>query len=507
MMNKKAVVELKQIKKSFPGVIALKGFDFTIYEHEILGLVGENGAGKTTLVKLLNGLFHADEGEYFLRGKKSTIKDPLDAIKEGVGMVFQEGCTLPNLTVAENLFLCHEDVFRKNGFLQTKKMNQAAKELTKEMGLFVAPTTICNHLTPAQRQMVEISRLLWLSKLYGKENPILILDEPTTVLLEKEVDNLFTILKEVKKQASIILISHRLEEIIENSDRIAIFKDGEFITEMVQAEADIEKIEQLMVGRELAEEHYRESEQRIPEEEVFLEVKDLSLNKFFEPISFKVHKGEIVSLVGLIGSGKEELCQCIAGTMKADQGEISILGKPVKIDSPKDAIRYKLGYIPIDRRKQGLAVDMDLVENINMLVFERLKKYGLLNRKKELENAKKWSKETQVKAPSMRSKCANLSGGNQQKVVISKWLSAESQFLILDHPTRGIDVGAKDEIYHRMRELSKEGKSLLIMCDTLEEDIGLSNRMLIMKDGLLVEEVQCPSDAKPAPVDVIASIV
>ena len=506
-MNRKAVVELKQIKKSFPGVRALKGVDFTIYENEILGLVGENGAGKTTLMKILNGIYQADEGEYFLRGKKSTIKDPLDATKEGVGMVFQEGCTLPNLTVAENLFLCHEDVFKKNGFLLTKKMHKTAEEVTKEIGLFVAPTTVCNRLTPAQRQMVEISRLLWLSKLYGKENPVLILDEPTTVLLEKEVDNLFAMLQEVKKQASIVLISHRLEEILENSDRIAIFKDGEFVAEMAQAEADIEKIEQLMVGREMAEEHYRESEQREPEKEVFLEVKNLSLGKFFEPISFKVHKGEIVSLVGLIGSGKEELCQCIAGILKADRGEISIFGKPIKIDSPKDSIRYKLGYIPIDRRQQGLAIDMDIVENINMLVFDRLKKGGLLNRKKELENAARWAEETQVKTPSMRAKCGNLSGGNQQKVVLSKWLSADSQFLILDHPTRGIDVGAKDEIYHRIRELSNSGKSLLIMCDTLEEDIGLSNRMLIMKDGLLVDEVQCPADAKPAPVDVIASIV
>ena len=506
-MDRKSVVELKQIRKSFPGVKALKGFDFNIYEQEILGLVGENGAGKTTLMKILIGIYQPDEGEFILRGNKIVLKDPLEAIKQGIGMVFQEGCTLPNLTVAETIFLCHEDVFSRNGFIQLGKMNKTAEEVIREVGLDVDPTSLCGRLTPAQRQMVEIARLLWLSRLYGKKNPVLILDEPTTVLLEKEVETLFHILEKLKEKATIVLISHRLEEIVENSDRIVILKDGNYVTDMTREESEIEKIEQLMVGRELAEEHYRESEQRNPEEEIFLEVRNLSLKPYFEPMSFKVKKGEIVSLVGLIGSGKEELCKCIAGIMKASQGEIYIEGKAVKIETPNDSIRYKLGYIPIDRRKEGLATDMDISENINMLVYDRLKTGGLLNRKKEIANAKKWSEETSVKTPSLYAKCGNLSGGNQQKVVISKWLSADSKFLILDHPTRGIDVGAKDEIYHRIRALADEGKSLLVMCDTLEEDIGLSNRMLIMKDGRLENEVVCLADSKPAPIDIIASIV
>jgi ribose transport system ATP-binding protein len=506
-MDKKAVVELKQIRKSFPGVKALKGFDFKIYEQEILGLVGENGAGKTTLMKILNGIYLPDEGEFILRGEKVVLKDPLEAIKQGIGMVFQEGCTLPNLTVAENIFLCHEDVFSKNGFMKLGKMNKTAEEVIREVGLEIDASTLCGRLTPAQRQMVEIARLLWLSRLYGKENPILILDEPTTVLLEKEVETLFLILKKLKKQATIVLISHRLEEIVENSDRIVVLKDGDYVTDMTKEEAEIEKIEQLMVGRELSEEHYRESEQRNPEEVVSLEVRNLALKNYFEPISFKVNRGEIVSLVGLIGSGKEELCQCIAGIKKADHGEISIDGKLVRINTPNDSIRHKIGYIPIDRRKEGLAIDMDIAENINMLVFDRLKTGGLLDSKKELANAKKWSEETSVITPSLHAKCGNLSGGNQQKVVISKWLAADSKILILDHPTRGIDVGVKDEIYHRIRTLANEGKSLLIMCDVLEEDIGLSNRMLIMKDGKMENEVKCPADSKPAPIDIIASIV
>ncbi len=506
-MNRKSVIELKQIRKSFPGVRALKGFDFDVYEQEILGLVGENGAGKTTLMKILIGIYQPDEGDFVLRGKKTVLKDPLEAIKEGIGMVFQEGCTLPNLTVAENICLCHEDIFKKYGFIQLAKMNKAVEEIIREVGLDIDPTSVCGRLTPAQRQMVEIARLLWLSRLYGKDNPILILDEPTTVLLEKEVETLFIILEKLKKHATIILISHRLEEIEENSDRILIVNESDYVTDMTQEEAEIENIEQLMVGRELAAEHYRESEQRTPEQNVFLEVRNLSLKPHFEPISFKVHEGEIISIVGLIGSGKEELCQCIAGIRKADQGEITIRGKSVKIYTPNDSIRHKLGYIPIDRRREGLATDMDVAENINMLVFDRLKKRGLLNKRKETENAERWAKETSVIAPSLKAKCANLSGGNQQKVVISKWLSADSQFLILDHPTRGIDVGVKDEIYHRIRALANAGKSLLIMCDTLEEDIGLSNRMLIMKDGILEDEVKCSVGAKPAPVDIIASIV
>jgi ribose transport system ATP-binding protein len=507
IMDKQSVITLRKVVKSFPGVKALKGFDLEIYRNEILGLVGENGAGKSTLMKVLIGMYQLDSGSMTLRGEKISLKDPQQAIYQGIGMVFQEGGMIPNLTIAENLYICHEQDFRSRGLISNKRMNEAAKEALAHVGLDISPSTAVSKLTAAQKQMVEIARLLLLCRMYGRENPILILDEPTTVLLEKEVKTLFRILKEIKKEATIILISHRLEEVIENSDRIVVLKDGDLVTEMPSSEADIPIIEQLMVGRELTEEHYRESEQLDIRDEVCFSVENLGIHGKFEPLSFNLRKGEIVSLVGLIGSGKEELCSAIAGVEKADQGKISVGGKVAHINSPKDSIIHKIGYIPIDRRKQGLATDMDVSENINLLVLDRFTKGGILNLKKERENAAYWAEKTRVKTPSLKQKCGNLSGGNQQKVVLSKWLTAASEVLLLEHPTRGIDVGAKDEIYHHIRELAKSGKAMLIMCDTLEEDIGLCNRMIIMKDGRFVKELECPRENKPTPADIISLIV
>lgn len=506
-MDKKKVIEFKGIRKVFPGVVALKGFDMDIYEKEILGLVGENGAGKSTLMKILTGIYQPDGGQFILRGQPVVMHDSLEAIEQGIGMVFQEGSILPNLTVAENMFLCHEKEFSRHGIVSEPMMRAEAKKVLQENDLNINPSTMCSTLSPAQNQMVEISRLLWLSRLYKHENPILILDEPTTVLLEKEINILFGILKKIKEHATVILISHRLEEIVENSDRIVVMKDGDYVTDMLQADADTNKIEQLMVGRDLAEGYYRRNEQVDPTEEVVLEVDNLSIENILEPISFKLHRGEILAMVGLIGSGKEELVKSLGGSVVASSGTIKRNGKQVTIKQPKHAIANAIGYIPIDRRIEGLATDLDIAENINMLVFKRLKHLGLISGKKERENAKHWMDIVKVKATSHRMKCGNLSGGNQQKVVLGKWLSADSEVLIVDHPTRGIDVGAKDEIYHHIRTLAKQGKSMIIMCDTLEEDIGLCNRMLILKDGKLVDEVSCPPDDKPTPADIIESIV
>ena len=503
----KKIIEFKGIRKVFPGVVALKGFDLEIYEQEILGLVGENGAGKSTLMKILTGIYQPDGGQFLLRGKPVVMQNSLDAIEQGIGMVFQEGSILPNLTVAENMFLCHEKEFSRRGIISDSLMREEARKVLQENGLDINPSTLCSRLSPAQSQMVEISRLLWLSRLYKHDNPVLILDEPTTVLLEKEINILFSILKKIKKSATVILISHRLEEIVEHSDRIVVLKDGDYVTEMLQADANTNKIEQLMVGRDLAEGYYRRSEQIEPTDDVVLEVEELRLDNVFEPISFTLCKGEILALVGLIGSGKEELVKCLGGSFSASGGTIKRNGRRVTIKQPKHAIANRIGFIPINRRIEGLATDLNIAENINMLVYSNLKKYGLINGKLERNNAKHWMDVVKVKATNHRMKCGNLSGGNQQKVVLGKWLSADSEVLIVDHPTRGIDVGAKDEIYHHIRELAKQGKSMIIMCDTLEEDIGLCNRMLIMKDGKLVNEVACPPDNKPTPADIIESIV
>jgi ribose transport system ATP-binding protein len=501
------VLELRRITKSYPGVVALDGVDFTVHRNEILGLIGENGAGKSTLMKILIGLIQPDEGLYQLRGEPVTLRDPANAARHGVGMVFQEGSLVPNLSIMENLFLCHEIGFRKFGFLSQRAMRDTASSVLSLVKVTTNLDTPISDTTPAVRQMVEIARLLWLSRLYRQENPVLVLDEPTTVLTEDERKTLFTILNDVKSQASIILISHRLQEIVENSDRIVILKDGKNVSDLEAKHANIADIENMMVGHTFAAERYREDEQGEPGDEIVLTVRDLSKRGAFEPFNFSVRKGEIVSLVGLVGSGKEAVCRCINGLDKPDSGSISLGGKRLAPGSPSETVRSGIGHIPIDRRSEGLALGMTVAENVNLLVLDRLKVGGLVSPALEKNNARRLIQDCRIKTPSSSTMCANLSGGNQQKTVIAKWLSSKIQLLVLDHPTRGVDVGAKEEIYKLIRSLARDGISMIIMCDTLEEDIGLCNRMLIMKDGRLVSEISCPRDKKPSPSNIIALIV
>jgi ribose transport system ATP-binding protein len=506
-MAKESVLELRRIRKSYPGVAALHDVNFSVHRNEIVGLIGENGAGKSTLMKILIGLIQPDEGSYQLRGARVALRGPADAARHGVGMVFQEGSLLPNLSIMENLFLCHEIGFRKFGFLSQRAMRETASSVLSLVKVTSDLDTPISETTPAVQQMVEIARLLWLSSLYHQENPVLVLDEPTTVLTDNERKTLFTILREIKSQASIILISHRLQEIVENSDRIVILKDGKNVADLEAGGANVADIENMMVGHTFAAARYREDEQVEPGNEVVLSVRDLSKRGAFEPFNLTVRKGEIVSLVGLVGSGKEAVCRCINGLEKPDRGSISLGGKKLAPGSPSETVRSGIGHIPIDRRSEGLALGMTVAENVNLLVLDRLKVAGLVSPAREKDNARRLIQDCRIKTPSSSTMCANLSGGNQQKTVIAKWLSAKIQLLVLDHPTRGVDVGAKEEIYKLIRKLARDGIGMIVMCDTLEEDIGLCHRMLIMKDGRLVSEMSCPRDKKPSPSSIIALIV
>jgi ribose transport system ATP-binding protein len=422
-------------------------------------------------------------------------------------MVFQEGSLVPNLSVAENLFLCHEAGFRRFGILSRRPMHAAARELLAPMRLSIDVDLPVAEIGPAERQMVEIARLLWLSELYGQENPVLILDEPTTVLADAERQTLFSILAELKKRASLVFISHRIQEVLENCDRIVVLKDGKNVTEMAASESRLRKVEQLMVGHSFsADRFHQDGEWRQAEKEI-LRVENLSKAGYFESLSFSVGAGEIVSLIGLVGSGKEVVCRCIAGLEKPDTGSVFLDGRKLPSGSPSGAVRAGIGHIPIDRRSEGLALMMSVADNVNLLALDGLKTAGFLNPAREKKNALHWVSECQIRTPSLGTLCANLSGGNQQKTVISKWLSSQVRLLILDHPTRGVDVGAKDEIYKLIRKLSREGIGMIVMCDTLEEDIGLANRMLVMKDGRLVKEMGSSQEQKPTPQDIIRLIV
>jgi ribose transport system ATP-binding protein len=505
--TQEAVLELCQITKEFPGVVALDRVDLTIRRNELLGLVGENGAGKSVLMKIMIGLIQPDGGTIKLHGKTITLKSPSDAIRNGIGMVFQEGSLVPNLSVTENLFLCHEANFRKVGILPLRPMRAAARELLTQMKLHIDVDLPVAEISPAERQMVEIARLLWLSELYGHDNPVLILDEPTTVLADSERETLFSILHELKNRASIVFISHRVQEVLENCDRIVVLKDGKNVTEMAAAESRLLKIEQLMVGHSFSLDRFHQDGEWRQSEKEILRVENLSKAGHYQPLNFTVREGEIVSLIGLVGSGKEAVCRCIAGLEKADTGGVFLDGRKLPSGSPSAAVRAGIGHIPIDRRSEGLALMMSVAENVNLLVLNRLKTVGFLSPAREKKNAQHWIAECQIKTPSISTLCANLSGGNQQKTVISKWLSSRVRLLILDHPTRGVDVGAKDEIYKLIRRLAKEGIGMLIMCDTLEEDIGLATRMLVMKDGRLVKEIISSPEQKPSPQDIIGLIV
>jgi ribose transport system ATP-binding protein len=501
------VLELRGARKSYPGVVALDGVDLDVHPNEILGLVGENGAGKSTLMKILVGLVQPDAGSLRVRGAPVTLANPADAIRNGIGMVFQDGSMVPNLSVMENLFLCHEDGFRRLGLLSRRAMRERAASLLQELDLRVDVEAAIADVSPAVRQMVELSRLLWLSTLYGRTNPVLILDEPTTVLNESERGTLFQIMGAVKHRASIVFISHRLQEVVEVSDRIVILKDGRNVTELRAANARVADIEQLMVGHTFSADRYREEEQAPPGPEEVLEVKELRKRGAFDAISFAVRRGEIVALVGLVGSGKEAICKCIAGLQRPDAGQVQIAGKELTPGSPAHAVASGQGYVPIDRRSEGLALNLSVAKNVNLLVLERLGRGGLVHPGRERANASRWMQECRIKAPTPGTTCGALSGGNQQKAVMAKWLSSDVKLLVLDHPTRGVDVGAKDDIYRLLRKLARDGIGMIVMCDTLEEDIGLSHRLLVLKDGRLVGEVPCPPGRKPGPRDVIGMVV
>jgi len=500
------ILRMTGIGKRFPGVVALDNIDFEVRPNEILGLLGENGAGKSVMTKIMIGIHQPDDGQILLNGQVTKLNGTVDAIKKGIGGVFQEGSLIPNLSVMENLFLCHETDFMKRGAISQRAMIKEAKRLMALMKLDVDVTMQVSHLTPAAKQMVEIARVLWLAEQYGAVNPIIILDEPTTVLNDQERDTMFEILDELKARMSIIFISHRLQEVLENCDRLHVLKDGENVTQMPAAGMQVADIEKLLVGSEFSGDRFREADQFNPSGDAIFAVDNVAKEGAFEPVSFELKPGEIISLVGLVGSGKEELCACIAGTNSHDQGAVSIMGQTPKKGSPQAAVQAGIGHVPVERREEGLALNMSVMDNMNHLVLNRLKTSGFISRNKEKQNADEWVAECLVKTPTIHAACSGLSGGNQQKIILSKWLSSDVKVLILDHPTRGIDIGAKDEVYRLIRKFSEAGIAMIIMCDTLEEDIGLANKLLVMSDHKMVEMLDASPGHKPTPKDLITLI-
>jgi ribose transport system ATP-binding protein len=499
--------KLSKIEKSFPGVHALKGVDFEIRKGEIVGLVGENGAGKSTLMKVMYGAYVPESGEILLDGKSVRFANPRDAQDKGVGMVFQEQSLISNLTVMENIFLGYEAPFVRFGLVNWKKMAAAARKQLDKVKLDIDPATITSELSFAQRQLVELAKVLSVEeRVHG--DLVILLDEPTSVLAPEEVEMLFQLVRDLKSRASFIFVSHRMDEIIKLSDRIYVMKDGEVVSVVNSADAVVEDIQRKMVGRDVDAEYYREARQIAYQPgQPLLEVHGISRALSYNNISFDLHPGEVLALVGTEGSGTEEIMRTIFGMIKPHLGKIRVGGQPFDSFSPANAVEHGIAYVPRERKVEGIAAGMNVYENITLPQLGKYSSFGLLRSGEERVLAKDWIRKLSIKASSEDADCGRLSGGNQQKVVLAKWRSAGSKIVILDHPTRGLDIGAKEDVYEMVRDMCADGCGVILAADTLEEAIGLSHTILVIKDGRIQERFEGKPGAKPTLFDLVHHMV
>lgn len=477
------MLEFNKVNKYFPGVHALKDIDFKINDGEIIGLVGENGAGKSTLMKVIYGAYQHDDGQVLIDNNEIHLKNPRQAMEKGIGMVFQEQSLIPNIKVMENIFLGFEDQFANRGIIDWNKMSEAARHQLAKVKLNIDPAILTSKLSFAQRQLVELAKVLTLEeRVAGKL--VILLDEPTSVLARKEVELLFSLVRELKERASFIFVSHRLDEIIELSDRIYVMKDGQVVDVMSSDQADVEAIQRKMVGRDIDKEYFREEQQQdFKTDQVLLSLNNLSHEPKYSNTSFELHQGEVLALVGTEGSGREAILRTIFGLEKPTSGEMILKGQIVKRFSPINAVEHGIGYIPRERKIEGVVGGMNVYENMTLSQLKNYSRSGLLNHEQEKATANEWIKKLMIKTPSAKALLRNLSGGNQQKVVLSKWRSGGSDIILLDHPTRGLDIGAKEDVYEMIRAMSRDNCGIILIADTLEEAIGLAHTLIVFKDG------------------------
>lgn len=473
--NGKVIVKMNDIYKSFPGVKALKGVDLTIKKGEVHGLVGENGAGKSTLIKILMGVYdNFDSGEVYIEGKKVEIKSPIQARKHGLAAVYQDLHLANNLTVGENFFL-GKIPLKKWGVVDWSKINRITSEVLNELDLDIDPRIPVRKLSTAEQAMILIAKII------HQESKVVIFDEPTALITKDETEQIFKLINKLKeKDVGIIYISHRIEEIFEICDVVTVLKDGIEVKTLPVADTKRESIISMMVGKSIKSAYYIK-ERKIGKK--ILEVNNLSKENKFKNISFELSKGEALGFYGLIGSGMASIAKSIFGGIKYDSGEIFINGKKVKIKSPIDGIKHKISFLPEDRKKEGLALMLDVATNINLASYRNISKAGFINIVEEKKNALKYTDALNIKTPSLKQKVINLSGGNQQKVVFAKWLCGNSRIFIFDEPTVGVDVGAKFEIYKIIEEILNEGNSVIIVSSYLPEIIGMTDRVIVFYEG------------------------
>lgn len=475
------VLQMLGITKNYPGVRALDNVDFEVREGEVHALVGENGAGKSTLMKILAGATTCDSGRILLRGQPVNIDSPQKAMDLGISTIYQEFNLVPYLNAAENIFLGREPRARVPGFVDFGTMYREAQRVIDALGVPLNVRTPVNRLSVAQQQMVEIA------KATSRKSSIIVMDEPSATLTEHELDSLFALIRQLKSSGvSIVYISHRLEEVFQIADRVTVLRDGKRIATKDVGELTRDEIIRLMVGRELT--------QMIPKVpapigDTVLELRNLSTRDRLRDISFSVRRGEVLGIAGLVGAGRTELARAIFGADPIEHGEILLEGRPVRIRSPRDAIRLGIGLVTEDRKAQGLVLGMVVRENITLANLGALTRLSFVMAGREREVARKMVSDLTIKTPTIEQTVQNLSGGNQQKVVLAKWLFTESRVLIFDEPTRGIDVGAKTEIYQLMNDLAARGAAIIMISSELPEIIGMSDRILVMHEGRIAGEL------------------
>ena len=478
MSDREPIIQMVDISKSFGGVHALKNVQLTVYPGEVHAILGENGAGKSTLIKTMTGVHQPDTGEIRLNGEVVNFANPREAQQQGIAAIYQEPSLFPDLSIAENILVGRQPV--SGGRISWRQMNRMAHDLLDRLHVKLNPRTRARNLSVAQQQMVEIARALSVNA------RVLIMDEPTSSLTSNEVDELFRITRKLREEgAAIIFISHRLEELFALADRVTTLRDGEYVGTCAMADVTNDELIQMMVGRKLDELFPK---QRVERGEVVLKVENLTVDGAFQDVSFELHAGEILGLSGLIGAGRTDVARTIFGVVPAISGRILVHGEETRIRSPRDAMALGIGYVPEDRKSHGLVLPMAICDNITLPVINEFASYGWLNRKKEKAAALEASKKLEVKAYGIDQKAQELSGGNQQKVVLAKWLNTNPDILILDEPTRGIDVGTKTAVHGLMSNLATRGIAILMISSELPEILGMSDRILVMHEGRLTGE-------------------
>jgi ribose transport system ATP-binding protein len=472
------ILQMKGIIKEFPGVKALDGVNLELYEGKVMGLMGENGAGKSTLMKILSGVYKKNGGEIYYKGNLEDIKGPKDAQGKGIAIIHQELNLIHDLTIGENIFLGREP---KGAFgkINWSKLFKDADELLEKLNITTSSKELVGNLSIGKQQMVEIAKALSLNA------KIIIMDEPTDALTDREAESLFSVINELKNEGkSIVYISHRLKEIFEICDYITVLRDGKYVGQENVCDIDEDMMIEMMVGRKLTDQFPK---QDVDIKDVVLEVKNLS-NQYIHDISFNVASGEIVGIAGLMGAGRTELAKTIYGYFKKESGEIYVDGKKIENKSSKDGLKNGIAYVSEDRKGDGLILGLSVKENMSISSLNNMSSGISINKSKELEVVKNYIQKMNIKTPSENQIIKNLSGGNQQKVAIGKALMTNPKLLILDEPTRGVDVGAKKEIYDLINEFKKEGKAVIMISSEMPEILGMSDRILVLSEGKLTGE-------------------